>query len=200
MVCLDIYISLVVQLRLSVFQHWVFLIGNPTSSIMNLLEESCTLLPLSGIWPKLHLTSIVQILLRVELFCRLQQWRPSLGHFSTYFQWRRVPFHWDDSKEGPCAYFYILAPGQPFINPYSIVYVWICVISVGGVAGWFCHTIWRGGLLVKGIFLSSRRSIGAGCIISYIRSATLSRSVFCSGPSALGLRSPSCTWCFVEKP
>ena len=137
MVCLDIYLSLVLQLRLSVVQHQVFLIGNPTSSIEKLLEESCTSLPLLGIWPKLHLIYIVQILLRVELFCRLQQWRLDLGHLIAYFQWRMLPFHWEDSKEGPCAYFHILASDQPFIYPYSAFYFQIYVISVGGVTGWF---------------------------------------------------------------
>ena len=116
----------------------MFLIGNPTNSIEKLLEESCTTLYTIKLKAKLHLSFTVQIMLRVELFCRLQQWRLDLGYFIAHFQWRRLPFHWEDSKEGPCAYFHILASGQLFIYPYSVVYFQIYVISVGGVAKWFC--------------------------------------------------------------
>ena len=60
-----------------------------------------------------------------------------LGHFIAHFQWRGLPFHWEDNIEGICAYFQILALGQLVIHPYITVYFQICVISVGGVVGWF---------------------------------------------------------------
>ena len=85
------------------------MIENPTSSIENLLDESCTTFSTFRLKAKVHLSFTAQILLRVELFCRLQKWRLDVGHFIAYFQWRRVPFHWEDSKEFPCAYFHILA-------------------------------------------------------------------------------------------
>ena len=51
-----------------------------------------------------------------------------MGHFSANFQWRRVPFHWEDSKKGPCAYFQILASGHIFIFPYRKFFFQICII------------------------------------------------------------------------
>ena len=71
MFCLDIYLSLVAQLRQSVVQHRVFMIGNPTSSIEELLEESCT--TFFTIWckAKLLLSTTVQIMLRVWLFLQV---------------------------------------------------------------------------------------------------------------------------------
>ena len=103
MVCLDIYLSLVVQLRQSVVQHGVFLIGNPTSSIEELLEESFTTFSTIRLKAKLHLSFTVQILLRFRLFCKLQQVETrslDLGHFSATFQWKRFPLHQEDNIGG----------------------------------------------------------------------------------------------------
>ena len=60
-----------------------------------------------------------------------------LGHFIAHFQWMRLPFHWEDNIQGLCACFQILELVQLVIHPYNSIYFQICIIYVGGVAGWF---------------------------------------------------------------
>ena len=75
--------------------------------------------PLSGLSPSLFFELWHRSCWGFGCLCRLQQVvirSLDLGHLIAYFQWRRIPLHWEDNIEGHWAYFHIFASLQQYLH------------------------------------------------------------------------------------